>query len=151
MGNDGKVESAGSINRALEIEAAALNPTSNVKDFITKATDEREQFETGMQRSVSTEKARFDLIVPADQPYNQTMLYRHAALMDRGARVYGPRNWEKARTQVELDRFKESAFRHFMAWYSGETDEDHAAAVFFNITGAEYVVGRMKENNDAST
>lgn len=48
------------------------------------------------------------------------------------------RNWEKASTQDEIDRFKESAFRHFMQWFFGENDEDHAAAVFFNITGAEY-------------
>jgi hypothetical protein len=26
-----------------------------------------------------------------------------------------------------------------MQWFFGENDEDHAAAVFFNITGAEYV------------
>jgi hypothetical protein len=29
-----------------------------------------------------------------------------------------------------------------MQWYFGEDDEDHAAAVFFNITGAEYVADR---------
>jgi hypothetical protein len=47
------------------------------------------------------------------------------------------RNWEKAFTQTELNRFKESALRHCMQWYCGETDEDHAVAVFFNIMAFE--------------
>ena len=51
----------------------------------------------------------------------------------------GKRNWMKAREQEELDRFKESALRHFLQWYDGDTDEDHAAATIFNMNGAEYV------------
>jgi hypothetical protein len=47
---------------------------------------------------------------------------------------------------AEYDRFRESAFRHFMLWYLGHVDEDHAAAVFFNINGAEYVLRGMKDD-----
>ena len=69
---------------------------------------------------------------------------RWAALMGRGAIKYGENNWKKARTQEELDRFKASAFRHFVQWIYGlNTEEDHAAAVAFNISGAEYVKERM--------
>ncbi len=53
------------------------------------------------------------------------------------------RNWELAKTDEELERFKSSAFRHFMQWLSGEDDEDHASAVYFNIQCAEYVKWRM--------
>jgi hypothetical protein len=26
-----------------------------------------------------------------------------------------------------------------MSWFNGETDEDHAAALFFNVNGVEYL------------
>jgi hypothetical protein len=64
--------------------------------------------------------------------------------MSRGAEKYAKRNWMKATGQAELDRFKESALRHFLQWYWDETDEDHGAAVLFNINGAEYVKEKMK-------
>lgn len=111
--------------------------------FKTKDSGQRKVFGTGMQRDTNEGKPRFDLITPADQPYDQIMTYRHAMLMSRGAVKYGDRNWEKARTAEELARFKESAYRHFMQWYHGEVDEDHAAAVYFNIAGVEYVKGRL--------
>lgn len=108
-------------------------------NFTTKDSGERVEFSTGMQRDTSKSKARFDLITPKNIPYEKQMLTRWAELMARGAEKYNARNWEKASTQEEIDRFKESAFRHFMQWFFGENDEDHAAAVFFNITGAEFV------------
>jgi hypothetical protein len=107
-------------------------------NFTTKDSGERVEFSTGMQRDTSKSKARFDLITPKNIPYEKQMLTRWAELMARGAEKYNARNWEKANTQEEIDRFKESAFRHFMQWFFGENDEDHAAAVLFNITGAEY-------------
>jgi hypothetical protein len=58
------------------------------------------------------------------------------------------RNWEKAKGQAELDRFRESARRHFSQWYYGELDEDHAAATFFNITGFEMVKSKIKHFED---
>ena len=116
----------------------------NMGDYITKDSGERVSYDTGMQRDTSSNKARYDLISPAKLPMEKQMLTRWAKLMGRGAAKYDDRNWEKASTEKELARFKESAFRHFMQWYYGETDEDHAAAVFFNITGAEYVKDRIQ-------
>jgi hypothetical protein len=101
-----------------------------------------------MQRDIQKDKARFDLLIPEDQPYSETMLCRLAELMARGAQKYEERNWEKANTSSEYQHFRSSAFRHFMQWFSGETDEDHAAAVFFNIIGAEYVKGRIDVDSD---
>lgn len=113
--------------------------------FVTKDSGERDVFPTGMQRDITGDKIRFDLITPDGVPYEEQMLTRWAALVTRGAVKYSARNWELARTQEELDRFRESAFRHFMQWFLGaDQEEDHAAAVFFNIAGAELVRWRMR-------
>jgi hypothetical protein len=105
--------------------------------WTTKDSGERMEFESGMRRDINQGKARYDLIIPENCPNH--MLKRWAELLERGAKKYSERNWEKASSEEELARFKESAFRHFIQWFSGEVDEDHAAAVFFNIQGAEYV------------
>jgi hypothetical protein len=121
-----------------------------MSEFITNDSGKRQEFSTGMKRDTNEFKARFDLIVPFDLPYGSQMLTRWADLMARGAVKYDARNWEKAETQEELDRFIDSAFRHFMQWLCGERGEDHAAAVFFNIQGAEYVRWRMAMNKNHS-
>jgi hypothetical protein len=78
------------------------------------------------------------------------MLVRWAELMGRGAMKYGERNWEKACSVEELERFKASAFRHMLQWYYGlDKEEDHAAAVFFNIAGAERTKVRIIEEGAA--
>lgn len=111
-----------------------------MSDFVTKDSGERQVFATGMQRDSEQKDLRPDLI-PGP------MLVRWAELMGRGAKKYGDRNWEKAATAEELARFRASAFRHFVQWFYGmNPEEDHAAAVFFNIAGAEYVKDRMLEN-----
>lgn len=110
-----------------------------MSEFNIKDSGERKTFSTGMQRDMNKDKPRFDLIAPLNLPFEEQMLTRWANLMAKGAEKYDARNWEKADTSEEYERFKESAFRHFMQWYFGEMDEDHAAAIFFNVTGAEYV------------
>ena len=111
----------------------------NTQDFVTKDSGERQQFSTGMVRDTSSNKIRYDLVY-------MPMLKRWAELMTRGAVKYSANNWKKASTQEELDRFKESAFRHFMTWFLEEDfSEDHAAAVLFNISGVEYVKEKLTE------
>lgn len=109
------------------------------KEYVTKDSGNRKQFDSGMQRDIQDNKPRFDLIIPTSQKFEETLLYRWAMLMTRGAQKYNERNWEKANGIEEMNRFKASAFRHFMQWYSCEEDEDHAAAVLFNINGYEYL------------
>jgi hypothetical protein len=46
----------------------------------------------------------------------------------------------------EMARFKESACRHFVQWMRGDVDEDHAAALFFNVCGFEYVRERVQDS-----
>lgn len=108
----------------------------SVGGFSTKDSGKRVKFKDGMQRDVSIDKTRYDLLPTF-------MLKRFADLLQRGAVKYGERNWEQANTQEALNRFKESAFRHFVQWFDGETDEDHASAVFFNISGAEMILKKL--------
>ena len=106
-------------------------------EFVVKDSGKREEFESGMVRDTVDDKLDWSLV--ADGP----MLRRWAEHLGLGAIKYNPRNWMKADDHLEYDRFRESAYRHFMQWYYSENDEDHAAAVFFNINGAEYVRERI--------
>jgi hypothetical protein len=110
--------------------------------------EERVQFDSGMVRDNTKNKPRFDLIWPDCVPYQEQMCYRWAQHMANGAAHYSERNWEKAESKEEIARFRESAMRHFMQWYFGEIDEDHASAVFFNITGYEMVLSKMVHSMD---
>ena len=69
---------------------------------------------------------------------------RVAELLARGAEKYESRNWEQAQGDEELERFKASAFRHLMQWVAGDEDEDHAAAVVFNLLGYETTKWKMR-------
>lgn len=103
----------------------------------------RTEFEGGGVRDAEEGKPRFDLLLPNRVPYEDQYLTRVARLMTRGAEHYDPRNWEQMEDEAAYERFRSSAFRHFMQWFNHEADEDHAAAIFFNVQGAEYVLGRL--------
>ena len=108
-------------------------------DFITKDSGKRQEFGSGMRWDVSDDKLLWHLV--ASGP----MLERWAGLLTRGAKKYSPNNWLLASREEEYDRFRESAFRHFMQWWHGNEDEDHGAACYFNINGAEYVKERIEK------
>ena len=112
--------------------------------YQTKDSGERQLYSTGMQRDTNEGKERFDLLFAEGVDYNSQFLTRLAQLLARGAEKYDERNWEKASTKEELDRFRESAFRHFIQWFTGEQDEDHGSAVVFNIMGAEHVRRKLE-------
>lgn len=112
-------------------------------NFITKDNGKHKEFSTWMLRDTNEWKPRFDLLHPLSIPYEEQMLTRFAKLLARWAIKYKERNWEVANTKEELDRFKESASRHFEQWLCWETDEDHASAVWFNIMWAEMVKYKM--------
>lgn len=105
--------------------------------FETKDSGVRAEYDSGMVRDTQEGKARFELLLPLGVPYRDQFLVRVAELMARGAEKYSDRNWEKANGTEELERFKSSALRHLLQWAAGETDEDHAAAVVFNLLGYE--------------
>jgi hypothetical protein len=116
--------------------------------FVIKDSGEREQFASGMMRDVADDKPDVELI------FNGPMADRWAEHLTKGAKKYpdvsiGAPNWMLARGRAELVRFRKSAVRHFRQWLRGDRDEDHAAAVLFNINGYEYVLDRMAEDEDA--
>lgn len=115
-----------------------------MNDFITKDSGERQQFNSGMVRDVQADKPAFHLILPKLVPFEEQMWTRVGKLLARGAKKYSERNWEQANSQEELDRFISSELRHSMQWACGERDEDHGAAVIFNIIGGEYVRGKLE-------
>lgn len=104
-----------------------------------KDSGARQQFASGMQRDVTTGKIDYTFILKGP------MLDRWAKQLMDGAKKYDRDNWMKASGEPELLRFRESAMRHLVQWLRGDTDEDHAAAVFFNINGAEYVRSVLAE------
>jgi len=106
--------------------------------YTVKDSGQRESFAGGMVRDVTTGKVDYTLVL--DGP----MFERWAAHLTKGAAKYGKGNWLKAEGEAERQRFRESAFRHFMAWMRGDADEDHAAACVFNINGHEYVTDKLR-------
>ena len=105
--------------------------------YITEDSGERVQYDSGMVRDTAKGKPDYTLI---DEPF----LYRWAMLMVRGAEKYGRDNWRKAQGEEELIRFKASAARHMQQWLDGDEDEDHAAAVCFNLAAAEMVKAKIE-------
>lgn len=117
---------------------------STVKKWVTKDSGKREDYVSGMRRDTQQGKPRFDLLVTDGLPYEAQFLHRFASLLARGADKYGERNWQLANSPEELSRFRASGFRHFMQYMCGEEDEDHAAAVAFNLMAAEYVKWKIR-------
>lgn len=100
--------------------------------YETKDSGKRVEFKSGMRRDTTEGKPRYDLIP-------LSMLKRLAELYARGAEKYGDSNWTLANSEEELQRFKASAFRHFVQWQMGEVDEDHAIAAVWNIFAYETI------------
>lgn len=107
--------------------------------FIIKDSGKRKEFSGGMVRDTSEEKIDYLLI------RDGVMYKRWAIHLNKGAKKYAKRNWMLASGQEELDRFKESAARHFEQWINGDTDEDHASACYFNINGYETLKQKLNE------
>ena len=114
-----------------------------IKKFITKDSGVRQDYKSGMRRDTQDGKPRYDLILGLESKYD--LLTRWAELMTRGMNKYGYRNWELANSEEELIRFKASAFRHFIQWFKGMEDEDHAAAVLFNINAVEFLKEKLQD------
>ena len=106
-------------------------------DFVVKDSGQRQEYASGMVRDVQDDKPMVRLI------RSGPMFMRWAIHLTKGAVKYGRDNWTLADSADELERFKDSAARHFEQWLNGERDEDHAAAVFFNINAAEYVLDKI--------
>jgi len=61
------------------------------------------------------------------------VLERYAQHMKKGEQRHGRSNWKKG--GYPQKEYLESAMRHLVALWRGDTDEDHAASVIFNMIG----------------
>lgn len=120
-------------------------------EFAVKDSGKRLEFDGGMVRDTTEGKVNYMLIRPGP------MFKRWAAHLSKAAGKYDntrspgePRNWQLARGLAEFERFQESAARHFEQWLNGDRDEDHAAGVFFNINGAEYVLEQLRDDVEST-
>lgn len=106
--------------------------------FVVKDSGSRMTFGSGMVRDTTLGKVDYSLV------FDGPMIDRWAEHLSKGAVKYSKRNWMQAAGEAERDRFRESAVRHFIQWLRGDVDEDHAAAVFFNINGYEYTEAQIQ-------
>lgn len=130
-------------NLEAHLETNRLIEDMEKKEFITKDSGQRLNFDSGMMRDIESDKPRFDLLIADGESYDNCLLTRWASILTRGAQKYAERNWEKANSVEEFKRFKSSAFRHFMQLMHNETDEDHFAAVAFNLNGMVYLMNKL--------
>lgn len=96
-----------------------------MREWTTKDSGARQEFETGSVRDTREGKGRYDLIPPF-------ALKRIAGVYERGAVKYGDRNWEKGQP---IMRYYDSAIRHLNEWLEGKEDEDHLAQAAWNLLG----------------
>lgn len=93
---------------------------------------------SGFVREPKDGKPRYDLIPPE-------LLKRLAEIYARGAAKYGDRDWQLAESPGDVDRFRQSAWRHFAQWNMGEEDEDHAVAAVWNVFAYEWHLRHKKK------
>lgn len=94
-------------------------------NFVLKDSGNRQQFQTGAQRDTQEGKGRYDLLSPIVNK-------RLAIIMEKGAKKYDDRNWEKG---IPLSRFIDSAKRHLDQFIEGYNDEDHLGQAIWNLAG----------------
>lgn len=107
--------------------------------FEIKDSGKRVVEASGMVRD--TTEGKTDFMLAFDGP----MFKRWAEHLTKGAKKYAKRNWMKANSQSELDHAMESLGHHFIAYIEGQSDEDHASAIFFNINLIEFIKARVQQ------
>jgi hypothetical protein len=108
-----------------------------MSDFTIKDGGDRTEFKGGGHRD--TEDGKIDYTLAYDGP----MFKRYAIHMTKGASKYEARNWMQFSDREALERAKRSLARHYHQYVSGERDEDHAAAIIFNLNVIERIEDLM--------
>lgn len=80
-------------------------------------------FSTGATRSNDANDVAYDLISP-------WAYERLAKIYAEGAKVHGPRNWEKGQP---ISVVVNHAVRHFTLWQQGNREEDHLAKTAWGL------------------
>jgi len=113
-----------------EIAPFSLEQVDNFVDKYVGQTkiEPKETFEGGATRSDSTGKGRFDLIPSGP-------LKRLAVRYEEGGRQHGDENWKNGQP---MTRIFSALIRHAYQWQDGQDDEDHLAAVAWNVFALMY-------------
>lgn len=108
--------------------------------FTVKDSGKRQELGNGVR---DTEDGKTDYTLIFDGP----MYDRWAEHLTKGAKKYAARNWLgfKSDPVAATERAKRSLARHVRQYMRGDTDEDHGAAIFFNINVIEYLREFMPE------
>ena len=82
------------------------------------------------------------LVCVEDESWSQQSLYeglsKFALFMEEGAKKYSFENWKLLNTPEDIERFKESCYRHYIQWRLEEDDENHQMATVFNLMALFY-------------
>jgi hypothetical protein len=70
------------------------------------------------------------------------LIERCGVWLGKGAEKYADRNWELG---LPVSRYLSSLLRHLLKWERDEDDEDHAAAIQFNIMGIIFTREQVKK------
>ncbi len=104
-----------------------------------KDSGERVTYSSGSMRDPSTGKIKWSRITfgPMMRRWAQHLTNAEVKYPDPAP---GIPNFTLIETEEEYQRYKESAFRHFMSWFL----EDDASGVFFNINGVEIIKDKRR-------
>jgi hypothetical protein len=103
-----------------------------------KDSGERDTYNSGAVRDNHEGKGRFDLI-------SIQGLLRLARWYELGSKKYSDRNWEKG---MLISRYVDAAFRHLVKYVAGCDDEDHLAAVAWNVFAIMHHEEKCPEQQD---
>ena len=101
-----------------------------MKELNLEDSGERIQYDSGAMREPENGRGRYDLISPI-------ALKALAIHMERGAKKYDNRNWEKG---MPLSRHLNSALRHLQQYLEGDRSEDHLSASIYNSMAITHVL-----------
>lgn len=103
-----------------------------------KDSGDRHEYETGARRDNREDKGRMDLVPPE-------AILRLSRWYEAGAKKYSDRNWEKG---IPFSRYVDAALRHMFKYLAGCNDEDHLAAVAWNVFSLMHHEVHKKELQD---
>lgn len=87
---------------------------------------------------------RYCLIEKSHSQWNAHMILEVSKHFEEGAKKYGERNWEKG---IPVNRYIDSAVRHYLKWLRGDTDEPHDRAFVWNILCCIWTVKHSEKRN----
>lgn len=99
----------------------------------------RTKAETGYLKEPDGDRRDFSWVLELEgfELVPREMIERMAAHMVKGAQKYVPENWRLGTSPSSLTQFRRSLSRHVFQWFHNENDEDHAAAITFNLWAHE--------------